>query len=165
VTAVADSSPLVILAELGSFDLLNRFFPRLYISSEVHHEVVVCGAGLPRASEVAKAEWIEVKRLQNVADLLAAQEKYALGVGELSAILLGKEIHADVLLLDDYNARKLARAEGFQVRGNDLSGRPLNRPSRRLSAAPGTQLYRPEAVRPPATSLGASSTLASVART
>lgn len=117
-TVVADSSPLVILAKFGCFDLLNRLFPRLYISSEVHHEVVVSGAGLPGASEVAKAEWIEVKQLQNQADLLAAQEKYALDVGELSTILLGKEIHANALLLDDYNARKLARAEGFQVRGS-----------------------------------------------
>lgn len=117
-TVVADSSPLVILAKLGCFDLLKRLFPRLYISSEVHHEVVVSGAGLPGASEVAKAEWIEVKQLKNQADLLVAQEKYALGVGELSTILLGKEIQAAALLLDDYNARKLARAQGFQVRGS-----------------------------------------------
>jgi len=118
VTVVADSSPLVILAKLGCFDLLKRLFPRLYISSEVHNEVVGSGAGLPGASEVAKAEWIEVKQLKNQADLLVAQEKYALGVGELSTILLGKEMQAAALLLDDYNARKLARAEGFQVRGS-----------------------------------------------
>ena len=92
--------------------------PRLCISSDVHHEVVVSGAGLPGAAEVAKAEWIEVRKLQNQADLLAAQEKYALGAGELSTILLGKELHANAVLLDDYNARKLARAEGLQVRGS-----------------------------------------------
>jgi uncharacterized protein len=118
VTVVADSSPLVILAKLGCFDLLKRLFPRLYISAEVRHEVVVVGVGLPGASEVAKAEWIEVKKLQNQASLLAAQEKYALGAGELSTILLGKELHANSLLLDDYNARKLATAEGLQVRGS-----------------------------------------------
>jgi hypothetical protein len=118
VTVVADSSPLVILAKLGCFDLLQRLFPRLYISREVHYEVVVSGAGLPGASEVAKAEWIEVKQLENQAALLVAQEKYALGVGELSTILLGKEMQAAALLLDDFNARKLARAEGFQVRGS-----------------------------------------------
>jgi predicted nucleic acid-binding protein len=118
VTVVADSSPLVILAKLGCFELLNRLFSRLYISTEVHHEVVFSGAGLPGASEVSTAEWIEVKQLQNPAVLLAAQEKYALGVGDLSTILLGKEIQANALLLGDYNARKLARAEGFQVRGS-----------------------------------------------
>ena len=117
-TVVADSSPLVILTKLGCFDLLNRLFPRVYISAEVHYEVVVAGAGLPGASEVAKTEWVEVKKLQNQADLLAAQQKYALGAGELSTILLGKGLHADAVLLDDYNSRKLTRAEGLQVRGS-----------------------------------------------
>ena len=117
-TVVADSSPLVILAKLGCFELLNRLFPRLYISTEVHHEVVVAGTGLPGASEVEKAQWIEVKKLQNQAGLLAAQQKYALGAGELTTIFLAKEIHANAVLLDDYNARKLARAEGLLVRGS-----------------------------------------------
>ena len=116
-TVVADSSPLVILAKIGSFDLLNRLFPRLYISAEVHNEVVVLGVGLPGSSEVTKAEWIEVKQLQNQAGLPAAREKHALGTGELSTILLAKEIRATEVLLDDYNARKLARAEGLPVRG------------------------------------------------
>jgi predicted nucleic acid-binding protein len=80
-TAVADSSPLIIMAKLRCFDLLNRLFPRIYISEEVRNEVVLGGAGLPGASEVSKAEWIEVKQLRNQADLLAAQQRYALGVG------------------------------------------------------------------------------------
>ena len=60
----------------------------------------------------------EVRNLQNQADLMAAQQNYALGVGELSTILLGKELHASAVLLDDYKARKLATAEGLQVRGS-----------------------------------------------
>jgi uncharacterized protein len=118
VTVVADSSPLVILTKLGCFDLLNRLFRRIDISAEVHHEVVVAGAGLPGATEVANAKWVEVRNLQNQADLLAAQQNCALGVGELSTILLGKELHANAVLLDDYKARKLATAEGLQVRGS-----------------------------------------------
>ncbi len=117
-TVVADSSPLVILTKLGCFDLLNKLFRRIDISAEVHHEVVVAGAGLPGATEVANAKWVEVRNLQNQADLLAAQQNYALGVGELSTILLGKELHANAVLLDDYKARKLATAEGLQVRGS-----------------------------------------------
>ncbi len=100
-TVVADSSPLVILAKLACFDLLNRLFPRIYISTEVYLEVVVAGAGLPGAAEVAGAKWVEVKQLQNQEGLRAAQERHPLGVGELSTILLAKEIHADTVLLDD----------------------------------------------------------------
>src|SRR6266481_10068349 len=96
--------------QLGCLDFLNRVFPRVYISNEVHHEVVVAGAGLPGASEVSKAEWIEVKRLQNPAGLHSAQRKYGLGPGEMSAILLAKELGANPVLLDDYRARNLAKA-------------------------------------------------------
>jgi predicted nucleic acid-binding protein len=61
VTVVSDSSPLIILTKLGRFGFLNRVFPRVFISPEVHYEVAIAGAGLPGASEVSKAEWIEVK--------------------------------------------------------------------------------------------------------
>jgi len=118
VTVVADSSPLVVLTKLGCFDLLNRLFPRFYISTEVHYEVVIAGAGLPGSSEVSKAEWIEVKALQNPANLYPVQRKYGLGPGEMSTILLAKELGANPVLLDDYRARKVAKAEGLGVLGS-----------------------------------------------
>ena len=90
-TAVADSSPLVILGKFSCFDLLNRLFPRVYISREVHHEVVVSGAGLPGASKVSQSEWIELKAVQNSAGLDSAQRKYGLGAGEMSTTLVAKD--------------------------------------------------------------------------
>ena len=90
----------------------------MYISNEVHHEVVIAGAGLPGATEVSKAEWIEVKPLPNPAGLHSAQRKYGLGPGEMSTILLAKELGANPVLLDDYRARKLARAEGLEILGS-----------------------------------------------
>ena len=74
-TAVADSSPLVILAKLGCLDFLNRVFPRVYISNGVHYEVAI--AGLPGASEVSKAEWIEVKSIQNPGVCIRRSENMA----------------------------------------------------------------------------------------
>jgi len=118
VTAVADSSPLVILAKLGCLDFLNRIFPRVYISNEVHYEVVIAGAGLPGASEVSKAEWIKVKSIQNPAGLHSAQQKYGLGPGEMSTIVLAKELGSNPVLLDDYRARKLAKVEGLEILGS-----------------------------------------------
>jgi predicted nucleic acid-binding protein len=118
VSVVADSSPLVVLAKLGCFDFLNRVFPRVFISPEVHHEVVIAGAGLPGALEVSKAEWIEVKPVQNPAGLYAAQRKYGLGPGEMSSILLAKELAANPVLLDDCRARKLAKSEDLEILGS-----------------------------------------------
>jgi len=118
VTVVSDSSPLIILTKLGCFGFLNRVFPRVYISPEVHYEIVIAGAGLPGASEVSKAEWIEGKEVQNPACLYLAQQKHGLGPGEMSTILLAKELGANPALLDDYRARKLAKAEGLEILGS-----------------------------------------------
>jgi predicted nucleic acid-binding protein len=117
VNAVSDSSPLIVLAKLDCFDLLRRIFTSVYISVEVYREVVVAGAGRPGAAEVEKADWIETKALQDKESLSAAQEKFALGAGELSTILLAKETRTDAVLIDDYAARRLAKAEGLEVLG------------------------------------------------
>jgi predicted nucleic acid-binding protein len=49
--------------------------------------------------------------------LAAAHERLAVDLGELSVLVLAKEIAADLLLVDDLAARRLARAEGFRVQG------------------------------------------------
>lgn len=107
----------MILAKLGCFDLLKQLFPRIYISKEVYGEVVIAGRGLPGALEVAKAEWIEVKEVQNRVESSGVEKAHSLGAGEISTILLAKEIHSNEVLLDDYHARKIARSKGLQVRG------------------------------------------------
>ncbi len=114
---VADSSPLIVLAKIGCFDLLQKLYHRLHISGEVYGEIVVAGAGMPGAPEVSKSDWIEVKPMQNSADLIEAAPKHRLGLGELSTVLLGKELHADVALIDDLRARRLAKNNGLEVRG------------------------------------------------
>ena len=49
---LADSSPLITLARAGHFELLREFYGEVIVSSEVHHEVTVAGAGLPGAEEL-----------------------------------------------------------------------------------------------------------------
>ena len=46
------------------------------------------------------------------------QRQYGLGPGEMSTILLAKELGAKPVLLDDYRARKLAKGEGLEILGS-----------------------------------------------
>jgi hypothetical protein len=77
VIAVADSSALVILAEPGCLDFLDRVFSRVCIPNEVHFEVVSAGACLLGAQEVSQAECLEFKSIQRylteIARLTAAE--------------------------------------------------------------------------------------------
>ena len=116
-TVVSDSSPLISLAKIESFDLLRQLYGGLTISAEVHAEVVLSGAGLPGSSEISHAAWIQVKEVKRRGDVIAAQRRSGLGLGELSTLILAKEIGAGLLILDDLGARKLAQREGFRVQG------------------------------------------------
>lgn len=115
--AVSNSSPLIFLARLHYFPLLNRLFSRLIISPEVYEEVVISGEGLPGATEVANSARIESRPLRDHEALAMLLKQHPLGAGELSAILLAKECKADAVLLDDHQARQLAKREGLTVLG------------------------------------------------
>ena len=114
---LADSSPLIALAKIDLFFLLQKLFGSVTISGEVYAEVVVAGAGMAGAADTSKSPWIEVRQIKNSADLTMAQTRFGLGAGELSTIILAKEIRADLIILDDLGARKLAQKEGFKVQG------------------------------------------------
>jgi predicted nucleic acid-binding protein len=117
VKVVADATPLIVLAKIGLLDLLPKLHPLVHISTEVYDEVVVAGHGLPGASQVAQAKWIEVKPMQRSSDLSEAQSRFGLGLGELSTILLAKEIGARMVLIDETRGRRLAKEEGLDVLG------------------------------------------------
>jgi uncharacterized protein len=117
VTVLSDSSPLITLAKIGRLDLLPKLYEKVTITPEVYAEVVVSGAGLAGSSQISAAKWIDVKPVQKPANLADAQQRFSLGIGKLSVIMLGQELKADVLLIDDMKARKLAREEGLAVLG------------------------------------------------
>ncbi len=115
---VSNSSPLISPAKIGAFDLLRKLYGMLVISAEVYAEVVVAGAGLPGAADVSNCPWIEVREIRNPTALEEFQSRrFALGLGEISAMLLAREIGAHLVLLDDLGARKLAQKQGFKVQG------------------------------------------------
>jgi predicted nucleic acid-binding protein len=115
VIVVSNSSPLIALAKIDSFSLLQNVYSELFIPTEVYDEVVIVGAGLAGAIETSESRWIHVRRIKNYVDLAAAQERFGLGAGELSTIIPAKELRANLIILDDLKARKRAQRQGFRV--------------------------------------------------
>ncbi|MBZ5561476.1 MAG: DUF3368 domain-containing protein [Acidobacteriia bacterium] len=116
-TVVSNSSPLIALARIGRLNLLASFYKQILIPAEVHYEVTVAGRGFPGAEEVRKATWIEVVSQKSPFDPSLAQACQKLGAGERAAILLAKSLHADLVLLDEWKARRVARDAGLSVVG------------------------------------------------
>jgi predicted nucleic acid-binding protein len=119
VIVVSNSSPLISLAKIDGFDLLQELYGKLLVSAEVYAEVVTAGTGLAGATDVSKCPWIEVREICHPTALEEFRSRHlSLGLGELSTILLAREIGADLVLLDDLGARKLAQKQNFRVQGS-----------------------------------------------
>ena len=113
---VADASALIGLSGIQRLELLHERFPEgVFIPAEVWKEVVEEGGGRPGAREVAESEWISIQDFteQGIVNLLQVE----LDDGEVAAIALAYEIHADVILVDEEDARQAAQQLGLRVLG------------------------------------------------
>lgn len=113
---VSNASVLISLSAIGKLVLLHERFPEGVLAPEaVWREVVQEGGERPGAREVAGAEWIIVQRVraEAVVHLLRAE----LDEGEAEAIALAQEVGADLVLLDERDARRVAGRMGLKVLG------------------------------------------------
>jgi uncharacterized protein len=131
VIVVSNSTPLITLAKVEYFDLLQKLFNEITISQEVWNEVVVRGAGLAGASETSQAGWIKVSSVANSALVKEWRDAYNLGAGEVSTIILARELTASLALIDERRARKLEATEEWFDRG---AGKRLSEEIRRRSS-------------------------------
>jgi predicted nucleic acid-binding protein len=113
---VSDASPLISLAKAGKLYLVRELFERVLIEEEVKLEVIDRGKeeGAPDAlviEDAIKEGWIEVGKIED--------EKRFSGIhkGEGNTILLAKKYKC-LVLIDEEDAREVARAMGLKVRGS-----------------------------------------------
>jgi predicted nucleic acid-binding protein len=112
---VCDASTLIALARIGQLDILRQAGAQVVIPTAIYEEVVVKGASKPGADETRQASWIETREVSD-RDIVV-QFRTILGAGESEVIALAKESDADLIILDDQDARETAIAEGLNVVG------------------------------------------------
>jgi len=114
---VCDSSTLIALSAIGQLGLLQKRCENaeLVIPKAVWREVVEEGKGQPGAQEVATAPWIKVEEVRNQATVKVLLTQLDWGEAEVIALALEKE--ADLVFLDEKEARELARRLGLKVLG------------------------------------------------
>jgi len=112
---VCDSTVFIGLAKIRKIELLKQIFREVFIPDAVFNEVVTSGKGRPGVKEIANAKWIKREPIkdQRTVEILIAE----LGQGEAEVLVLGKELNADLLIIDDERARTAATSAGFNIIG------------------------------------------------
>lgn len=113
---VADASVLISLSTIQQLPLLTERFPQgILIPQAVWREVVAQGGDRPGALDVAAAPWITV--LPGVTSGINQLLQAELEEGEAEAIALAHALSADLVLLDERDARRAAGRLGLRTLG------------------------------------------------
>ena len=102
---VSDTTPLIGLATIDRFALLQQLFGEIHIAQAVFDEAVTAGreeGGAKR--EVSAAAWVKIVP---VTDRLAVEVLLdELDLGEAETIVLARELNADWVLMDEKKGRR-----------------------------------------------------------
>lgn len=114
--AVSNSSPLIVLANIGRLELLPRLYREVVVPPTVWQEVVVAGSGRVGATELPRLTWLRREPVPN--DVEIPPSLASLDRGEAEAIRLVSTLPPTVpILLDDLPARRAAERLGLSVTG------------------------------------------------
>jgi uncharacterized protein len=115
-TAVSNSSPLILYSRIGQLELIESLFTDVLVPSTVWQEVVIDGRGMVGARELQQASWI---RRQPLPNLEVPRALSTLHPGEREAIALASSLRPGTpIILDDRRARRLAQDVGLVVIGS-----------------------------------------------
>ncbi len=113
---VSNTTPLIGLAIIQRFELLQQLFGEIYIPQAVYNEAVIAGREVGGAKrEVSLAKWIytlEVKDRLAVNVLLDD-----LDLGEAETIVLALELNANWVLMDEKKGRRKLTLLGLRKIG------------------------------------------------
>ena len=112
---VSDASPIIGLSAVGKLFLLKQLYEKVLIPESVAREIYEGEPGQPGIEELRGADWITTQSNGN--SFLVRALDGELDKGEAEAIALAIELRADLLLVDERRARKVAGRLGLQVVG------------------------------------------------
>ncbi len=112
---VSDTSVISNLYLIGHLDLLQKLFTTIIIPQKVHNELLELRQFGVDVQPIVGAIYIKVQTPENQA--LVREFLLNIDEGEAQAIVLAKEIGADLLLIDELKGRAIAEQQGLKITG------------------------------------------------
>lgn len=110
---VCNTSPICYLILINQINLLPQLFGEIIIPIAVQNELVSEG-GLVQSYLFNQPDWLKIQLIETKPD---TWELGKLDLGETEAILLAENLQADLIILDDLKARRVATNRGLKVTG------------------------------------------------
>lgn len=112
---VVNTTPLIALSHVGQLDVLKKLYGEIVIPEAVYRELSVKEESVCKRAVDCSLDWIRVDKIKN--QMAKEMYKTQLHDGEVEVMILAKEIAADVVIIDDANAKKHAKYLELPVTG------------------------------------------------
>jgi predicted nucleic acid-binding protein len=111
---ITDASPLHYLVLIACVHILPELFGRILVPRAVAEELQHPRAPAELRTWLASSPlWLDIHPVGHASDTTLAH----LDAGEREAILLAQELHADLLLMDDWEGRRESERRALRVTG------------------------------------------------
>ncbi len=109
---ISDTSAITNLIQIEQLNILKQLFGKVYIPKKVYQELSVYES---QKNDIDLQKWLLVKTVLNQNEVKKIEKQ--LDPGEAEAIVLAKEMQANLLIIDERKGRKLAENYGLQIIG------------------------------------------------
>ena len=115
---VSDSTPLISLMKASQLDILEKLFGDVLIPEAVFSELTTNEAFPEEAALIQRSTYIKVVKVGDRKAVSLLQRATGLDRGESEAIVYADDTHADLLMMDEVQGRKVAKSMGIPIMGS-----------------------------------------------
>jgi predicted nucleic acid-binding protein len=112
---VVNTTPLIALSHIGQLDILKKMYGEILIPNAVYNELSAKPDSICKIEVDNSKDWIRVEEIKN--QMAKSMYKTQLHEGEVEVMILAQEVNADLVIIDDANAKKHAKYLKLPVTG------------------------------------------------
>ena len=112
---IVNTTPLIALCHVGQLELLKKIYGQIMIPQAVYRELSEKKESICKKQVDNAFGWIHVEKIEN--QMAKSMFKTQLHDGEVEVMILAKEKNADIVIIDDANAKKHAKYLKLPVTG------------------------------------------------
>lgn len=112
---IVNSTPLIALCHVNQLGLLKDLYEEIMIPTAVYKEISAKKGSVCSVEVEKSLDWIHIEPIKN--EMAKAMYKTQLHEGEVEVMILAKESEAELVIIDDLNAKKHAKYLGLSVTG------------------------------------------------
>jgi len=114
---ISDTTPLISLMKIESLDILEKMYKKIIVPKAVCDELIINVDYQSEIDIIRKCTFLQTKIVKENLSVSLLQKQLKLDLGESEAIVLANSINADLIIIDERKARRMAKDIGLNVTG------------------------------------------------